>query len=114
MTAPPEVLDTTAGSILDPLVYTFREYDSGAVIDLTGYNAEVTWLRHSTGESGSFAAAATGNTEGWVRFSVPAALTATPDTIDLVVWAGNASDVRLDGDRWRIEVAERPGPAPTV
>ena len=101
-----------AGAKLEPFVYTFLDND-GAAVDLTGYTGTVTWLRHSDDTSGEFAATATGGSAGTVTFTLPDALTATEDVVDVQAWAGNSS-IRLDGQRWRVVVAEAAGTAPSI
>lgn len=96
--------------VRDIFIYTFADAD-GTPIDLAGFTGRVTWLRHSTGEEGDFpASAVTGPT---VEFSLPEALSATPDVIDVQVWAGDGI-CRLDGLPWRIIVADGPGTAPAI
>ena len=101
-----------AGAKLEPFVYTFLDND-GVAVDLTGYSGMVTWLRHSDGTVGEFAATATGGLGGTVTFSAPDALTAAVDVVDMQAWAGNGS-ILLDGQRWRLIVAEAAGTAPSI
>ena len=109
----PLITRTHAGSILEPFVYTFRDHD-GTPIPLGGMTAKVSWKRWSDGSAGEFAVTAIDNGAGTVTFSVPAAVTASRDTVDLMVWAGNGSTLRMDGARWRVIIADPPGSAPSV
>lgn len=112
--APPTEIRCTAGAILDPFQYVFVEAD-GDVIDLTGYTCQVGWTRTSSGETGLITSPiVNGGATGTVTFWVPEALTATgPEVLELVVWAGNGSDLRLDGRRWTVRVAAPIGSTPT-
>ena len=101
----------TAGAILEQFVYTFRDA-AGTAIDLGDKAGQITWRRHSTGETGEITPTATNSPTGAVTWLVPAALTATADTIDMVVWAGSTGQ-RLDGQRWRLIVSGPVG-TPTV
>lgn len=104
------VVRTTAGAKLEPFHYSFADAD-GNPLTLAGYTGRVTWQRHSTGESGDFVVdSVAGDT---VAFTVPDAITATPDTVDLQVWVGDGT-YRLDGIRWRIIVVDGPGDAPSI
>ena len=109
----PLITRTHAGAILEPFVYTFDDND-GNPIDLAGMTAKVSWKRWSTGETGEFAVTAINTGTGTVTFSVPAAVTAVRDTVDLMVWAGNGATLRMDGARWRLIIADPPGTAPTI
>jgi len=99
-----------AGSKPEAFVYTFRD-STGAAMTTTGYTSTVTWVRHSTGESGSFTASIT--SAGAATFTVPEALAASEDTIDLQVWAGDTVTL-LDGKKWRLIIEPAAGTAPSI
>lgn len=104
------IIQCAAGAKLEPLTYSFADAD-GNPVALVGYAARVTWHRYSTGDTGDFAATSVvGST---VTLTIPEALTATADTIDLQVWAGDGT-TRLDGRRWRVVVQAAAGTAPAI
>lgn len=105
-------VDCAAGAILEPFIYTFQDADGNAV-DLTGFSSTITWKKWSDASTGSFAATAVGDAAGTVTFSVPAAVTASADTVDLMVWAGDGT-TRYDGKTWRLVVSDPPGTAPSI
>lgn len=99
-----------AGSKPEAFVYTFTD-STGTPVTTTGYTSTVTWFRHSTGATGSFSASI--DSAGASTFTVPEAVTATQDTIDLQVWAGDTTTL-LDGKKWRLVIGPAAGTAPSI